>query len=174
MAISLATLTALVIVMLIAANRRFAGDLRTVTGWRRFLIAVHLGVDALRVTPRAAGDVIYSGLAFQITQSAAVWMAAQALGIDEITFGVALAFFPVSAILQNLPIGIGGLGVREASFVFFFGAVGAPEGLCITLGLLVHLPDDRLVDLRSAVIPHGQPARTRGTETSAGQGGRTL
>lgn len=136
--ISGATLFGLVVVLLVASNRRFTGDLNTATGWRRFLIAVHLGVDALRVTPRAAIDVVYSGLAFQITQSAAVWMAAEAIGLEEVSFGVAMAFFPVSAIIQNLPIGLGGLGVREGSFVLFFGAVGAPEGLSITLGLLVY------------------------------------
>jgi len=55
-----------------------------------------------------------------------------------VTVGVALAFFPAAAIAQNLPVGLGGLGVREGIFVVFFGAVGAPRALSITLGLVVY------------------------------------
>ena len=115
--------------LLTASNRRFAGDLEAATGWRRFLIAVHMGVDALRVSPAATARVVISGVAFQVTQCVSVWMVARAIGLDEVTLGVALAFFPMAAILQNLPIGLGGLGVRErhrssSSSV----AVGAPEG----------------------------------------------
>lgn len=40
---------------------------------------------------------------------------------------------------QNLPIALGGLGVREAMFVLFFGALGVPDARAIGLGLLVYL-----------------------------------
>ena len=41
--------------------------------------------------------------------------------------------------LQVLPLGIGGLGVREASLVFFLTAIGAPEEQAFSLGLLIGL-----------------------------------
>jgi uncharacterized membrane protein YbhN (UPF0104 family) len=50
-----------------------------------------------------------------------------------------MAFFPPTAVLQNLPLALGGLGVREAAFVLFFGALGVPDASAIALGLLVYL-----------------------------------
>ena len=49
-----------------------------------------------------------------------------------------MAFFPAAAIIQNLPIGLGGLGVRESAFVLFFGSLGATNGQAIGLGLAVY------------------------------------
>jgi len=138
LAVSLATLALLVTVLATAANRRLGAGAHTATGWRQFLGAVHLGVDALRRRPTAAAGLIGTGLAFQSLQCVSVWMAARAIGLDEVDLGAALAFFPVAAIIQNAPIGLGGLGVREGAFVLLFGAVGAPRGLSITLGLVVY------------------------------------
>jgi uncharacterized membrane protein YbhN (UPF0104 family) len=83
--------------------------------------------------------VLLAGLTFQFGQCLAVWCAARALGIPGVGFGAVMAFFPAAAIAQNLPIGFGGLGVREGIFVVFFGSLGAPKAACITLGLLVYL-----------------------------------
>ena len=133
------TIVALVVVLLVASNRRFGASVETVTGWRRFFVAIHLGVDALRRDRRGSLEVIAAGAAFQTLQCLAVWMAAEAIGLQgQVTVGVALAFFPAAAIAQNLPVGLGGLGVREGIFVVFFGAVGAPRALSITLGLVVY------------------------------------
>ena len=41
--------------------------------------------------------------------------------------------------MQNLPLALGGLGVREAAFVLFFGALGVPDAKAIALGLLIYL-----------------------------------
>ena len=133
------TIVALVVVLLVASNRRFGASVETVTGWRRFFVAIHLGVDALRRDRRGSLEVIAAGAAFQTLQCLAVWMAAEAIGLQgPVTVGVSLAFFPAAAIAQNLPVGLGGLGVREGIFVVFFGAVGAPRALSITLGLVVY------------------------------------
>lgn len=159
--IAIGTVTALVIVLLTASNRRFSASAGTAVGWRRFLVAIHVGVDALRRRPRAAFEVILVGFAFQLLQCVAVWMAAQAIGVDQVTLGVSLAFFPAVAIAQNLPVGLGGLGVRESLFVLFFGAVGAPRALSITLGLVVYL----LTILTSSV---GAPSFALGHRSATG------
>ncbi len=44
-------------------------------------------------------------------------------------------FFPIIATLSALPISLGGLGVGEAAFVYFFGLVGVPSGKAFALGL---------------------------------------
>lgn len=44
-------------------------------------------------------------------------------------------FFPIIATLSALPISLGGLGVGEAGFVYFFGMVGVSAGKAFALGL---------------------------------------
>ena len=50
-----------------------------------------------------------------------------------------MAFFPPTAVIQNLPLALGGLGIREAMFVLFLGAVGVPDARAIALGLTVYV-----------------------------------
>ncbi len=47
-----------------------------------------------------------------------------------------LAVFPVIAILSMAPITIGGLGVREGLFVYFYGLFGVPPHLAVAVSLL--------------------------------------
>lgn len=44
-------------------------------------------------------------------------------------------FFPIIATISALPISLGGLGVGEAGFVYFFGLVGVSAGKAFALGL---------------------------------------
>ena len=113
--------------------------LRTATGWRRWLGSVHLGLDAIRNHPSSTVGIVVAGAAFQLTQCLSVWMTARALEIPAVTIVVALAFFPPTAIAQNLPVGLGGLGVREGGFILFFGAMGAPHARAVALGLVGYL-----------------------------------
>jgi uncharacterized membrane protein YbhN (UPF0104 family) len=45
------------------------------------------------------------------------------------------AFFPVITTLSSLPLSISGVGIREASFVLLFGAIGWEPGLATALSL---------------------------------------
>jgi len=137
--VDIGTLGALVAILVVAANRRWSTAARTATGWRRWIGAVHLGIDALRVRPHLAGATVAAGLAFQLTQCVSVWFAARALEVHPATLVAVLAFFPPTAIGQNLPVGFGGLGVREGGFVLFFGALGASDERAIALGLATYL-----------------------------------
>lgn len=133
------TLVALVVVLTIAANRRWSTAARTATGWRRWIGAIHLGIDALRERPALALATVASGLAFQLTQCLSVWFAARALQVEPVTLFAVLTFFPPTAIGQNLPVGFGGLGVREGGFVLFFGALGVSDERAIALGLATYI-----------------------------------
>ncbi len=133
------TALGLVLLLTVAANRRWSTAARTAKGWRRWIGSVHLGVDALRRQPRLAVATVGVGIAFQVTQCVSVWLAARALGLDVITLVAVFAFFPPTAIGQNLPVGFGGLGVREGAFVVFFGAIGAGEERAIALGLVTYI-----------------------------------
>jgi len=138
-AINVVTVLALVAILWTAGHERGAGRLLGSSGWRRYLAAVHLGIVAFRHRPIRVIEVLGAGIAFQVVQCAAVWTTAQALGLDVISPLAVLAFFPPTAIAQNVPFALSGLGVREAAFVLFFGAVGVADADAIALGLAVYL-----------------------------------
>lgn len=137
--VDLVTLGALVSILTVAAHPRGAGRLVGRTGWRRYLGAVHLGIVAFHGRAAQVTRVLVAGIGFQVLQCVSVWCAARALRIDQVDIWAALAFFPPTAVLQNLPIALGGLGVREGAFVLFFGALGVSDSRAIGLGLLVYL-----------------------------------
>ncbi len=55
------------------------------------------------------------------------------LGLKEF-----LVIVPVTGFLASLPVSLGGLGVREASLVFFLGFKGISEERGVLLGLLIY------------------------------------
>ena len=74
----------------------------------------------------------------QVVRVVTVWFAALALGIHA-PIAAYFAFVPLIVIAQLLPIAVGGLGVREAAFVFFFGTVGVSAEAAFALSLLVYV-----------------------------------
>ena len=137
--INLVTVVALLVILWVAGHERGAGRLVGREGWRRYLGAVHLGIVAFRHRPGRILGVLLAGVGFQFLQCVSVYFAARALELPQVTLLAAMAFFPPTAVAQNLPIALGGLGVREAMFVLFFGALGVPDARAIGLGLLVYL-----------------------------------
>lgn len=137
--VDVVTLAALVTLLALAGHPRGAGRLVGRSGWRRYLGAVHLGIVAFRGRVLQTTKVLVAGVGFQFMQCVSVWCAARALRIADVDMWATLAFFPPTAVLQNLPIALGGLGVREGAFVLFFGALGVSDSRAIGLGLLVYL-----------------------------------
>jgi glycosyltransferase 2 family protein len=133
------TVLALLVILWAAGHERGAGRLVGGAGWRRYLGAVHLGIIAFRHHPSRVLAVLGAGLGFQFLQCVSVWAVARALDLPQVTLLAAMAFFPPTAVMQNLPLTLGGLGVREGAFVLFFGALGVPDGRAIALGLGVYL-----------------------------------
>ncbi len=138
--INVATIVGLVGLLWLAAHPRGAGRLVGKTGWTRYVGAVHLGVLAFRHKPWQVVSVLSAGIGFQFLQCVSVLAAARALGLSQVDLITVMAFFPPTAILQNLPLALGGLGVREGAFVLFFGALQTPvpDSSAIALGLLVY------------------------------------
>jgi len=139
LAINVVTLGALIAILVVAGLPRWSGSARTAPGWRHWIGSVHLGILALRSTPRAVARTLAAGVGFQLVQCLSLWCAARALDIEVVGLVAVLAFFPPTAISQNLPIGFGGLGVREGGFVLFFGALGATDERAVALGLVTYL-----------------------------------
>jgi uncharacterized membrane protein YbhN (UPF0104 family) len=137
--VDVVTVVALLVILWVAGHERGAGRLVGRAGWRRYLGAVHLGIVAFKHRPGRITRVLVAGIGFQFLQCVSVWAAARALDLPEVTLLAAMAFFPPTAVLQNFPFTLGGLGVREAAFVLFFGALGVSDADAIALGLLVYV-----------------------------------
>ena len=75
-------------------------------------------------------SVIYQGSLISF-----VWVVAQVAVVKEIPWSAYFVFVPLVWVISLIPISLNALGVREASFSYFFGMWGAPEAK----GLLVSL-----------------------------------
>lgn len=137
LALAAGTLTVLAVVLTVAGSRRLAGRFAANDGWTRFIGAIHLGVERLRRHPGAAAGVLGVATAYQLSTVAAVYLATRALGL-HLPMAAVLAFAPVVAIVQVLPLSLNGLGAREGAFVLFLGPLGVGAGQAIAVGLLVY------------------------------------
>jgi uncharacterized membrane protein YbhN (UPF0104 family) len=86
-----------------------------------------------RPSPRLAA-VFVSSVIYQAVGVLLTVMAAFAFRIDVTALEV-FAFVPLIWFLTMVPLSLGGLGVREAGFVYLFGTVGVPEGASLLLSL---------------------------------------
>lgn len=137
LSIGVATLVALGAVLVAAAHPRVGARLSGAEGWRRFTGAIHLGVDRFRRRPVLALEVIGAGVVYQLSVLVYVFLASQALGL-HVGFTAILAFFPAVAIVQTLPVTIGGLGVREGALFLFLHPLGVTSDQAISLGVLIY------------------------------------
>jgi hypothetical protein len=132
-----ATLLALGGVLFAAGHPRVGGRFSGNAGWRRFTGAIHLGVDRFRRKPELALEVVVAGVIYQVSVLVAVFLAGKALDI-HVGFTAILAFFPAVAIVQTLPVTIGGLGVREGALYVFLHPLGVTDKQAISLGVLYY------------------------------------
>ena len=127
------------LVIIIAAGNDYSGRLlaryESSLAW---VHAIHEGLDVLRNKPREVGRILASGAVYQGVLVLGFWCAAHSIGIEGFGFRVALAFVPAVLIVQVLPLGIGGLGVREGALALFLGELGVPREEAVALGLTIY------------------------------------
>ena len=136
LALSLGPLAALTLFLTLAVNPRLGTRLGA-SRWLGLAMTVHLGLVRLRRHPALAVTIMVAALAYQLTAILVVWMAAHALGIS-VGWTAMMAFIPVVAIAQALPLSIGGLGLREGSLVLLLGPLGVADSQAVALGLLLY------------------------------------
>ena len=134
---SLGTLAALAVILGLAANTRLGQRLAGNSNWLRFAGAVHLGFHRIRRHPGAATSVLLTAVAYQLTIVLAAWMASQALGMD-VGLAPVMAFIPVVAMAQVLPVSVNGLGLREGALVLLLAPLGVATGQAVALGLILY------------------------------------
>ncbi len=137
--LAVVTLSLLALTLVAVSSDRFGTRFAVREGWRRFAGAIHLGLARMRAHPRSAVAVLLAGFAYQLVLVLSAVAAARALGLQPAGLTALLAFFPAVLIVQVLPIGISGLGIREGAFVLFLGPLGVATEDAIALGLLLYL-----------------------------------
>ncbi len=66
------------------------------------------------------------------------WLLAESLGGGIPLLYICL-FNPLIALVLLVPISIGGIGVHQNAYPFFFGLLGVPQGLALAMSLLMQL-----------------------------------
>ena len=136
--VAMVTLIALVLVILLLGSNRIGKGLQNRKGLLRFANAVHLGIDRLKEHPRSIREVVVSAFAYQFTLLLAAGCVVEALEIDQVGLTALMAFIPAVLIIQVLPLGIGGLGVREGALVVFLSGIDVSSEQALALGLALY------------------------------------
>ena len=76
---------------------------------------------------------------------------AQAVGVRQ-PLGIFLLFTPIISFSLALPISVGGLGVREQTYVLLFGALGVAETTAVAMSLLNYTLSNLVVGLLGGVL----------------------
>lgn len=77
---------------------------------------------------------------YQFCSITCVWLLFQAYGVT-LPLYMHMAFYPVIAIIAMMPVTIGGFGVREGAFAYFYSLVGVPAevSVCVSVANYVVL-----------------------------------
>lgn len=134
--LAVGTLMALGVILVVASNPR-GKRLAENENWLRFAGAIHLGLEQMRRQPSAAAAIVGTAIAYQMAIVLAAWVAAHALGIP-LGWAAAMAFIPVVAMAQVLPVSVNGLGLREGALVLLLTPLGVAAGQAVALGLLLY------------------------------------
>ncbi|MGH9103345.1 MAG: lysylphosphatidylglycerol synthase transmembrane domain-containing protein, partial [Acidimicrobiales bacterium] len=138
LAVALGTLVALAVLIGVASSSRLGGSLgRRRKGLGSLAAAVRLGLIRFRHRPGAAAEVLVVSFAYQLVVVLAAFLVAYSMGL-QVSWTAILAFMPIVAIVQVLPLTIGGLGLREGAFVVFLHPLGVSTSQAIAFGLLVY------------------------------------
>ncbi len=130
------------IAMLLAGRTAFEGLAARYPVLQRAWKALAL----LSQSRRALLLVFTSSILFQVVTISLTWLVAKALSI-ALPFAACLALVPLVYVATMLPVSLGGIGLREASFAYLLGLMGLPleVSLLISLGTYAALLPNGLV-----------------------------
>lgn len=106
---------------------RHLARFRVLEGWT--------GVLSLGARGAALGGAFLWSIPLQVAAVAISWLIGEALGL-AIPFAAYLALVPIVWIVTMVPVSLGGIGLREASFAVLFSQIGVASeaGLLVGLG----------------------------------------
>ena len=127
-------LAALGAILFLAGHPRAAGRLRDRDNWLRFIGAIHVGIESLRRDRRQIVGVIGTAIFYQASVIATVGFVVLTLEVG-VPFPALVAFVPVVAMAQVVPISLSGLGIREGMLVLLLNPLGVSTGEAVGVGL---------------------------------------
>ena len=127
-------LAALGAILFLAGHPKAAGRFQGRDNWVRFLGAAHDGITRLRRDRRQVIGVLATAVIYQLSVIATVGFIVLTLDAG-IPFGAVVAFVPVVAMAQVMPISLSGLGIREGMLVLLLNPLGVSSGRAVGIGL---------------------------------------
>jgi len=137
-------LSAVSLIFVLLLSRRLRAWLAVLFAWRPLVRLAPLyrrlsdAFDAYRHSARALVLAFLIGLVMVLLTNFVNFLLAEGLG-GGITLLHICLFNPLIALVLLIPISIGGLGLNQSAYVFFFGMVGVPERLALAVSLLLQL-----------------------------------
>lgn len=101
---------------------------------RSFSFKLFESVRQYRLAPRLFGKVMTASFTFQFGVITCIYLLARALGI-ELPFYYFCVFVPFVSLLEALPVSIFGLGIRDASYVFFLTRFNVTDVEALSLAM---------------------------------------
>lgn len=143
-AVAVLALVAILVGIGLLLSRRLRALLTRVFGWRPLQPLAPLwehishALDIYRHRTAALRTAFGIALLGIICTALVNWLVSQAMG-GEMTLPMIFLINPLIALALMLPISIGGLGVSQAVYPFFYGAVGVSAEHALAVSLLVQL-----------------------------------
>ena len=138
------TLGLVCLIFFLLLSQRVRGWLERLFTWRPLVRLAPLyrrlsdAFGAYRHNGRSLGLAFLVALLIVILTNLVNWLLAQALGVGISLLHVSL-FNPLIAFVLMIPISIGGLGLSQNAYVFFFRMVDVPEQQALAVSLLLQL-----------------------------------
>ncbi len=102
---------------------------------RDLISDLHEEIHLFRGKPKVVAKNILVSIVIQAIPPLAFYIVALSLGV-KINLAYFFIFIPIIGAITLLPISIGGLGLRDASTIFFFAKVGVGKNLAFAMSLL--------------------------------------
>lgn len=131
------TLTGLLILLSLVRSKHIFAVSSPFRFLNSFLASISRGVAKLESHPAGLARLLGWALLYQLCVVAASILAARALSVS-IGWRELLVFVPTVAMLQVLPLTIGGLGIREGALILMLHPLGIDSAQAIAFGLLVY------------------------------------
>ncbi len=99
----------------------------------------------------AMSQALGISLIFNVTLITMNYLVALGLGVN-VSFWYFLLFVPITSVVLLLPISVGGLGVRESTYVLLFGQAGVSQTVAFSMSLLIAVTGTVIPGLIGGVI----------------------
>jgi glycosyltransferase 2 family protein len=107
--------------------------------------------DAYGKYPIALFNALLLSVGVHVCGVLAAWFVGGALGIEGVRLLEYFIYCPIINAISAIPISVGGLGLREQAFAFFFALSGVPSFKAVALSLLFY-SGTLVVSLSSGIL----------------------